>query len=50
VSWLIAHGVESSRLTSQGYGLEKPLDTNDTAAGRQRNRRVEFHILETRAE
>jgi outer membrane protein OmpA-like peptidoglycan-associated protein len=50
VSWLIAHGVESSRLTSQGFGLEKPLDTNDTAAGRQRNRRVEFHILETRAE
>jgi OmpA-OmpF porin, OOP family len=50
VSWLIAHGVESSRLTSQGFGLEKPIDVNTTAAGRQRNRRVEFHILETRAE
>jgi outer membrane protein OmpA-like peptidoglycan-associated protein len=46
VSWLVSHGVDPSRLSSVGYGLEKPLDTNNTAAGRQRNRRVEFHIVD----
>jgi OOP family OmpA-OmpF porin len=46
VSWLVKQGVDPSRLTSRGYGLEKPIDVNTTAAGRQRNRRVEFHIVE----
>ena len=31
---------------SQGFGLSRPIDTNETDAGRQNNRRVEFHILE----
>ena len=44
--WLIDHGVEEIRLLDGGFGLERPLDTNDSAEGRQRNRRVEFHILE----
>ena len=46
VSWLTAKGIESSRLTSQGFGQTKPIDTNKTEAGRQNNRRVEFQILE----
>ena len=46
VNWLVSHGVEPSRLQSVGYGLERPIDVNTTAAGRQKNRRVEFHILE----
>lgn len=46
VKWLVDHGVESDRLLDAGIGLERPIDTNDTAAGRQKNRRVEFHILE----
>ena len=45
VKWLVDHGVDRSRLTSVGHGLERPIDTNETAAGRQRNRRVEFHIV-----
>jgi outer membrane protein OmpA-like peptidoglycan-associated protein len=44
--WLIDHGVEEVRLLDAGFGLERPLDTNDTPEGRQRNRRVEFHIIE----
>jgi OOP family OmpA-OmpF porin len=43
---LIANGVEEGRLESQGYGLTRPLETNDTDAGRAANRRVEFNILE----
>ena len=44
MKWLVKHGVDSSRLTSAGFGPDKPLDTNDTEEGRRNNRRVEFHI------
>jgi outer membrane protein OmpA-like peptidoglycan-associated protein len=42
----VQHGVESGRLESHGYGLEQPIETNDTDAGRAANRRVEFKILD----
>ncbi len=44
VKWLVAHGVDKGRLVSKGFGLTKPIDSNDTDEGRQNNRRVEFHI------
>jgi outer membrane protein OmpA-like peptidoglycan-associated protein len=44
--WLIDHGIASTRLESEGYGLTQPIDTNDTDAGRAANRRVEFKITE----
>ncbi len=44
VGWLSAHGVERARLASAGFGEKKPVATNDTAAGRQLNRRVEVVI------
>jgi OOP family OmpA-OmpF porin len=40
--YLIKQGVEESRITSTGYGESKPVATNNTAAGRQQNRRVEM--------
>jgi len=43
-TWLIQHGIDSGRMASEGFGMERPIDSNDTAAGRQNNRRVEFHI------
>jgi OOP family OmpA-OmpF porin len=46
VKWLVAHGIEASRLTSVGYGQARPMDTNATEDGRKNNRRVEFHITE----
>ncbi|MEO8901604.1 MAG: OmpA family protein [Polyangiaceae bacterium] len=46
VNWLVSHGVERKHLSAQGFGPDKPIDTNDTDEGRQNNRRVEFHILE----
>ncbi len=45
-SWLIQRGVEDGRLSSEGYGLTRPVASNDTDAGRASNRRVEFKILE----
>jgi len=50
VKWLVEHGVEPHRLLDAGIGLERPIDTNETSAGRQKNRRVEFHILEGKRE
>jgi outer membrane protein OmpA-like peptidoglycan-associated protein len=44
--WLVQHGVADGRLESEGYGLTRPIDSNDTEAGRLANRRVEFKILE----
>ncbi|MCY1018923.1 OmpA family protein [Pyxidicoccus sp. MSG2] len=38
-------GVEAKRLRAVGRGPDVPADTNDTSAGRERNRRVEFHII-----
>ncbi len=46
MNWLVQHGVEQGRLEAHGYGMEKPIEDNDTEAGRAKNRRVEFKILE----
>jgi outer membrane protein OmpA-like peptidoglycan-associated protein len=44
--WLVAHGVDASRLTSKGLGQSQPVDNNATEEGRRNNRRVEFHTEE----
>ena len=46
VRWLVDHGVDGSRLESQGFGETRPIADNRTNAGRQTNRRVEFHITD----
>ena len=46
VDWLVKHGIAAERLTSAGFGPDRPLEKNDTEAGRQTNRRVEFQIIE----
>ncbi len=42
--YLISKGIPASRLTSEGYGEARPIATNNTAAGRQENRRVEISL------
>ena len=43
-NYLVAHGVNSGRLTATGYGPYKPLADNKTPEGRAKNRRVEINI------
>jgi OOP family OmpA-OmpF porin len=45
MDYFIARGIASNRLTARGYGFERPAATNDTAAGRAQNRRVELRPL-----
>jgi OmpA-OmpF porin, OOP family len=46
MNWLTSHGVEANRLEAHGYGMERPIEDNNTDEGRAKNRRVEFKILE----
>lgn len=43
--YLKDRGVPASRLSVEYYGMSRPIAPNDTEAGRARNRRVEFEIL-----
>jgi len=42
--WLIVHGIDPLRLTTAGFGPDRPIDSNSTDEGRRNNRRVEFLI------
>jgi outer membrane protein OmpA-like peptidoglycan-associated protein len=43
--YLVEHGIDPARLETRGAGPDEPVDTNKTARGRARNRRIEFTIL-----
>jgi outer membrane protein OmpA-like peptidoglycan-associated protein len=43
-SYLVGEGVEAVRLSTSGLGEGSPVAGNDTATGRQQNRRVEVII------
>jgi outer membrane protein OmpA-like peptidoglycan-associated protein len=44
LTYLVKKGVAASRLSAKGYGPDRPAETNDTPAGREMNRRVEFTL------
>ena len=44
--WLVTAGIDPERLEATGYGELRPIADNGTDEGRQRNRRVEFKILD----
>jgi outer membrane protein OmpA-like peptidoglycan-associated protein len=46
--YLMNKGIAGGNLTPLGFGQTQPIAGNETAAGRQANRRVEFHTKETR--
>ncbi|UKJ08117.1 OmpA family protein [Solitalea lacus] len=41
---LVKAGVKSGNITTKGYGETRPVASNDTEEGRQKNRRVEFKV------
>jgi outer membrane protein OmpA-like peptidoglycan-associated protein len=42
--FLVAQGISRTSIASQGFGEGQPIATNDTASGRQQNRRVELVV------
>jgi OOP family OmpA-OmpF porin len=46
VKYFASKGIGADRLTAKGFGPTMPIDTNKTAAGRAKNRRVEMKISE----
>ncbi|MEM7280924.1 MAG: OmpA family protein [Pseudomonadota bacterium] len=47
MTYLVLKGVESERLSAQGYGESSPIADNKTGDGRKRNRRVELRVVAT---
>lgn len=43
-AYLVGQGANASRIEATGYGPNQPIASNKTAAGRQKNRRVEFTL------
>ena len=43
-AYLISKGINANNLTATGFGIANPIDDNNTAAGRVKNRRVEFIV------
>ena len=45
MDWLIGEGIDRTRLSAVGLGEARPIANNDSAEGRERNRRVELKPL-----
>jgi len=44
--WLVDKGIPSQRIKTRGAGPDEPIADNKTAAGRTKNRRIEFKVLQ----
>jgi OOP family OmpA-OmpF porin len=45
-NWLVEHGMNASRLETEGFGPDEPIADNKSKSGRAKNRRIEFEILQ----
>jgi OOP family OmpA-OmpF porin len=43
-AYLVSKGADASKIASTEYGYTHPIASNNTPAGRQKNRRVEIHF------
>jgi len=48
-NYFLKQGISADRMRTVGFGRSKPIASNDTAAGRAKNRRVEIRIIKARA-
>jgi outer membrane protein OmpA-like peptidoglycan-associated protein len=46
LAYLVGHGIATDRLEARGFGPDQPIETNKTALGREKNRRVDFVITQ----
>jgi len=44
-AYIVSKGIAAAKIKTKGYGKTKPVASNQTEAGRQQNRRVEFTII-----
>ena len=44
VTYLTKRGIAAARLSAIGFGFKKPIASNDTPDGMQKNRRIEFNV------
>ena len=42
--YLVNEGIDGARMTTPGYGENRPMATNDTAATRAQSRRLELDV------
>lgn len=45
LQYLLGHGIAASQLGFAGYGMERPIASNSTEAGKAKNRRVEIVVI-----
>ncbi|MBX7084504.1 MAG: OmpA family protein [Nannocystaceae bacterium] len=48
-AYLVSKGVSEDLLVAEGFGESRPIADNETAQGREANRRVELHVIEVDA-
>src|SRR5690606_33300855 len=44
--YLVGKGIDETRIETRGAGEDEPRETNATKAGRAKNRRIEFKLLQ----
>jgi OOP family OmpA-OmpF porin len=44
--WFVGKGVDESRIETRGAGPDEPIADNKTAEGKQKNRRIEFKLVQ----